>query len=51
MADKIKKTLVYEYPNAIVKVHIPELTKEESERRRKQIYDAAKRLLMDFYSK
>lgn len=49
--DKIKKTLVFEYPNAIVRVHIPDLTVEESERRKKQIHDAAAQLLMEKYRK
>ena len=49
MPDKIKTTRVYEYPNAIVRVHIPDLTVEENERRKKQIYEAARRLLEDYY--
>ena len=47
--DKIKKTIVFEYPNATFRVHIPDLTEEETERRKKQIHDAAASLLMEYY--
>lgn len=36
---------VYKYPNAIVRVHRPDLAPEERERRMKEIYMAAEKLL------
>lgn len=43
------QTIVYEYPNAIVRVHRPDLTPEERERRMKAIYDSAEKLLREVY--
>lgn len=40
-----KEVKVFTYPNAIIKVHIPELTKEEREKRMKNISEASARLL------
>jgi ribosome recycling factor len=38
----------FEYPNAKITVHIPELSKEERNRRMKQLERAAQGLLMEF---
>ena len=44
-ADTYKETKVFTYPGMIVRVHIPDLTDEERNRRMKQIYRAAENLL------
>lgn len=44
-ADTYKEVKEYIYPNAIVRVHIPDLTDEERKRRLKAIHDAAAELL------
>lgn len=41
----MKEAITYTYPNAIIRVHTPELTAEERARRMKRIYDAAEALL------
>ena len=41
------KEVVMTYSDAIVKVHIPELSKEERSRRMKQLKGAAQGLLME----
>lgn len=38
-------TQTFIYPNAIVRVHSPDLTPEERERRMKQIHDSAMALI------
>lgn len=43
--DVYKEIKIIEYPNMIVRVHIPDLTKEERDRRMKIIHDASARLL------
>lgn len=43
--DTYSTTKVYTYPNAIVRVHIPDLTDEERARRHKTLYKAAEALL------
>ena len=43
--DIYKETKIIEYPNMIIRVHIPDLTKEERDRRMKIIHDASARLL------
>ena len=43
--DKIKETRVFEFPNAIVRVHIPELSEEERAVRMKYIHNAAADLI------
>ena len=45
MADTYKEVKMYRYPNAIVRVHIPDLTPEEREKRMKIIADAARNML------
>lgn len=37
----------YIYPNMIVRVHHPDITKEEHERRMKQVYKAAESVLKE----
>ena len=43
--DTYKETKVFTYPNATVKVHLPDLTEEERNRRFKIIHNAAAELL------
>ena len=43
--DAYKETKIFEYPNAIVRVHIPDISQEERERRMTQINKAAAELL------
>jgi len=43
--DTYKEVRTYVYPNAIVHIHIPDLTEEERARRMKQIHDAAAELI------
>lgn len=38
--DKIKETKVYYFPNAVISVHIPDLTDDEYERRHKELEKA-----------
>ena len=45
--DTYKEVRVIESPNAIVRVHIPELTEGERARRMKQLYKAAEALLKE----
>ena len=42
-----RETKVFTYPNAIVRVHFPDLTDEEQKRRMKQIHKAAMDLLKE----
>ena len=44
--DTYKEVKTFHYDNAVVRVHIPELTTEERERRRKEVAKAASRLLI-----
>jgi len=37
----------FTYPNAVVRVHFPDLTDEENKRRMKQIHNAAMELLKE----
>ena len=39
--DGQRETRTFIYPNAIVRVHFPDLTPEEQKRRMKRIYQAA----------
>ena len=41
----IKETRVFTYPNAVVRVHIPDIDDEENERRMKLVRKAAEDLL------
>lgn len=43
--DTYKEVRVFEFPGMIARVHIPDITPEERERRMKQIHRAAARLL------
>lgn len=45
--DVYKEVRTFVYPNAIVRVHIPDLTKEEREKRMKLVHDAAAALLKE----
>ena len=45
--DQYKEVRVFEYPNAIVRVHIPDLDERERDRRRKRLHDAAARILKE----
>ena len=41
------ETKVFTYPNAIVRVHFPDLTDEEQNRKMKQLHKAAAELLKE----
>lgn len=43
--DTYKETKVFEFPGMIARVHIPDLTPEERNRRMKTIHNAAENLL------
>lgn len=43
--DTYKDVKVFQYPNMTVRVHIPDLTEEERNRRMKAVYRAAAELL------
>jgi ribosome recycling factor len=43
--DTYKEVRTFQYDNAIVRVHIPDLTEEERSRRMREIERAAARLL------
>ncbi len=43
--DTYKEVRTFRYDNAVVRVHIPDLTEEESARRMKEIKKAAAQLL------
>lgn len=45
MSDTYKEVKVFTFPGVVARVHIPDLTTEERERRMQSIYDAAARLL------
>ena len=45
--DGQRETKTFIYPNAIVRVHFPDLTAEEQERRMKRIYKAAVEVLKE----
>lgn len=47
MPDKIKEIKVFRYPNATVRVEIPELSEEEHNRRMKILHDSAAALLKE----
>lgn len=44
--DTYKEVKVFEYPDMIIRVHIPDLTEDERKRRMKQIEKAAAELLI-----
>jgi hypothetical protein len=43
--DNYKETIVIEFPNMIARVHIPDITEAEKQRRMRIIHDAAANLL------
>jgi len=45
--DVYKEVRVFEYPNMVVRVHIPDITDEENERRMKAVRRAAEALLKE----
>ena len=42
-----RETRVFTYPNAIVRVHFPDLTEEENKKRMKQLHKAAEEILKE----
>lgn len=44
--DVYKEVVTMEFPNMIVRVHIPDLTEEEQNRRMQKIYEATVNLLL-----
>lgn len=46
-----RETKVFTYPNAIVRVHFPDLSVEENNKRMKQLHDAAAKLLKELQTK
>lgn len=50
MTEQVCKTVkVFEYPGAIVRVHIPELSEDENRKRMRRIHDAAASLIRSKY--
>ena len=49
--DVYKEVRVFEYQNAIVRVHIPDISDEENARRMKLIHKAAEALLKEVHKK
>lgn len=49
--DTYKEVRVFEYPNMIVRVHIPDISDEENERRMKAVRKAAEALLKEGHRK
>ena len=47
--DTYKEVRTFEFPNWIIRVHIPDLTEEERARRMKAIHDAAAEVLKEQY--
>ena len=45
--DVYKEVRVFEYPNMVVRVHIPDISDEENERRMKAVRRAAEALLRE----
>ena len=45
MADTYTKVKIMEFPNMIARIHFPDLTDEEQEKRMAAIYKAAENLL------
>ena len=45
MADSYKEVKVFEFDNAVVRVHIPDLTEEERSRRMNRIKAAAENMM------
>ncbi len=49
--DVYKEVRVFEYPNAIVRVRIPDISDEENERRMKAVRKAAEAVLREVNKK
>ena len=49
--DVYKEVRVFEYPNAIVRVRIPDISEEEHERRMKAVRKAAEAVLREVHKK
>lgn len=49
--DVYKEVRTFRFPNMVVRVHIPDLTEEERERRMKRVHAAAESLLKDVMQK
>lgn len=47
--DTYKEVKTFEYPNMIVRVHVPDLTEEERTRRMKAIHRAAEGVLKELF--
>lgn len=47
MSDTYKEVRVFEYPNLIARVHIPDISEEERQQRMKAIKKAAAELLKE----
>jgi len=47
-SDTYKEIKIFRFPNMVARVHIPDITEEEKERRMKQIQRAAASLLLDY---
>lgn len=45
--DTYKEIREFKYPNMIIRVHIPDLTDEERQRRMKQLHKATEELLKE----
>jgi ribosome recycling factor len=46
MKDTYKEVRVFQYDNAVVRVHIPDLTSEEKSRRMKEVERSAMQLIL-----
>lgn len=44
--DVYKEVVTIEFPNVVARIHIPDLTEEERNRRMRLIHDAAANLLL-----
>lgn len=51
LKDNYKEVRIFEFPNMICRVHIPDLAEEERTRRMKMIEKAAADLLLDVVTK
>ena len=51
MKDTYKEVRVFQYDNAVVRVHIPDLTSDERSRRMKEVERAALQLILESQSK
>ncbi len=49
--DTYKEVIVFNYSNAVVRVHIPDITSEEKSRRMKEVERAAVKLILESRSK